>query len=128
MTGAAFLPDPWAWFAIFAVLTAGLAQAWRLGLIGRRYSLSQLQCDSDAGWWVVSPTGIRLAVRFGDASRVGADVVWLAVRSAKGIFWLLLLRFSVPDPIWRQLQARLRWVSDSEAGSKDQPQDDSAPS
>jgi hypothetical protein len=127
MVATSLLPTPWAWFAGVAVFAAGFAQAWRLGLIGSRYSLRQLQCDSDGLWWVVSSTGIRLAVRFGDASRLGANIVWLEANSTTGTFWLLLLRFSAPDAVWRGLQTRLRWVGDgaTTADLRDKPQDDS---
>jgi len=127
LVGSTFLPNYWAWMAVATVFAASCAQAWRMGLIGRRYALCQLQCDSEGSWWVHSSDGKRVAIRLRSGSRVGPNIIWLAVRGLDGArtqFWILLLPLGVPDPVWRGLQARLRWLSVIEA-SPDMPKDDS---
>lgn len=93
--------------AISLLLTA-VWQAWRLGLLGRRYQIESIHCDGQAQWWLVPSDGQRLEARLRPCSRLSTEVIFAGWDTERGLFRSLLLRHHFAPREWRELQARMR--------------------
>jgi hypothetical protein len=106
------------------LIIGALLQAWLMGLIGRRFVVSRLLCDSEGEWSVVISGGVRQTAKIDPSARVGSKIIWLVLVAETRRIHLLLLPSTMPDTSWRGLQTRLRWLSDK---SPDRRSDQSGP-